>query len=111
MVSCLWSAISFGLLEALRDLQRAPSTRDRDHTSSHEAQRLQLVTVMSADIADSMDTASLDVIVPEDSDFYIDNFLRLDTRSEGNQPSSELSLSTIPQRNVLHFGMLSASAM
>ena len=62
--------------------------------------------MMSGDIADSMDAASLEVIVPEDSDFQIDNLQRLDTRSDGNEPSGGLSSSTIPQRNVLHFGML-----
>lgn len=66
---------------------------------------------MSADIANSKDDASLDVVVPDDSEYSIDNLLRLDTRSEESEQSSGLSLSNISQRSVLHFGMLFESSM
>ena len=67
--------------------------------------------MMSGEVADAMDAASLDIFVPEDSDSQIDSLQRLDIRSDGNEPSSGFSSSTIPQRNVLHFGTLLDSMM
>ena len=60
---------------------------------------------MSTDLADTADTSSLDLIVPEDSNFNIENFLQHKKRYERDEPDSQLSLSTIPQRDVLYFGM------
>lgn len=59
---------------------------------------------MSTDIVNAIDSSSLDIFVPEDSTFDLENFLRFNTENE-IEGHSKRSLSTVAQRDVLHFGM------
>ena len=58
---------------------------------------------MSTDFAEAINTSSLDVLVPQDSTFDVANLLRSDN-SARDEPNNGVSLSTVPQRDVLYFG-------
>ena len=61
--------------------------------------------MMSIGMADAVDTSSLDLIVPEDSTFDLEDFLQPGPENETHGRHIKRSLSTVPQRDVLHFGM------
>lgn len=58
---------------------------------------------MSAETIQAIEASSLDVIVPENSNFDLSNFLQPQNNGDGRLATA-LPLSSIPRRHLLYFG-------